>query len=80
MHVCVHVCVYACVCMCVCMCVFALQHNRLEEGGVLTDCRIRTFEPDDTLDFNFTSANVVNKIILHVGTWKYSKTCPNRDL
>eukprot|EP00117_Sycon_ciliatum_P002533 scpid93855/ scgid2304/ Cell cycle checkpoint protein RAD1; DNA repair exonuclease rad1 homolog; Rad1-like DNA damage checkpoint protein &gt; Cell cycle checkpoint protein RAD1; DNA repair exonuclease rad1 homolog len=37
----------------------------LEEGGVLTDCRIRTFEPDDTLDFNFTSANVVNKIILH---------------
>lgn len=36
----------------------------LEEGGVLTDCSIQTEEPDEALDFNFTSANVVNKIIM----------------
>ena len=40
---------------------------RLEEGGVLTDCSIKTQEPDETLDFNFSSANVVNKIIMKVG-------------
>ncbi|CAH1801624.1 unnamed protein product [Owenia fusiformis] len=36
----------------------------LEESGVLTDCSIKTLEPDETLDFNFSSANVVNKIIM----------------
>ncbi|XP_013416653.1 cell cycle checkpoint protein RAD1 [Lingula anatina] len=36
----------------------------LEEEGVLTDCSIKTLEPDDTLDFNFSSANVINKIIM----------------
>ncbi|XP_033123281.1 cell cycle checkpoint protein RAD1-like isoform X3 [Anneissia japonica] len=36
----------------------------LEENGVLTDCSIKTLEPDETLDFNFTSANVINKIIM----------------
>ena len=39
---------------------------RLEEGGVLTDCSIKTMEPDETLDFNFCSTNVVNKIIMKV--------------
>lgn len=39
---------------------------RLEEGGVLTDCSIRTQEPEETLDFNFSSANVINKIIMKV--------------
>ncbi|XP_038600348.1 cell cycle checkpoint protein RAD1 [Tachyglossus aculeatus] len=37
----------------------------LEEGGVVTVCRINTQEPEDTLDFDFCSANVINKIILH---------------
>lgn len=36
----------------------------LEELGVVTDCSIKTLEPDETLDFNFCSANVVNKIIM----------------
>ncbi|KAJ9576900.1 hypothetical protein L9F63_006518, partial [Diploptera punctata] len=35
----------------------------LEEGGVITDCSIRTLEPEDILDFNFQAANVLNKII-----------------
>lgn len=39
---------------------------RLEEGGVLTDCSIQTEEPDETLDFDFSSANVLNKIIMKV--------------
>jgi len=33
---------------------------------VVTDCSIKTLEPDDTLDFNFNSANVVNKVIIKV--------------
>ncbi|NXI69872.1 RAD1 protein, partial [Anseranas semipalmata] len=36
----------------------------LEEGGVVTVCRINTQEPEDMLDFDFCSTNVVNKIIL----------------
>ena len=39
---------------------------RLEENGVLTDCSIKTQEPDETLDFNFSNTNVVNKIIMKV--------------
>lgn len=37
---------------------------RLEEGGVITDCSIRTLEAEEILDFNFSAANVLNKIIL----------------
>ncbi|XP_065596067.1 cell cycle checkpoint protein RAD1 [Cyrtonyx montezumae] len=36
----------------------------LEEGGVVTVCKINTQEPEDLLDFNFCSTNVINKIIL----------------
>ncbi|XP_053374964.1 cell cycle checkpoint protein RAD1-like isoform X1 [Mercenaria mercenaria] len=36
----------------------------LEEDGVLTDCSIKTLEPDEVLDFNFSSTNVINKIIM----------------
>lgn len=36
----------------------------LEENGVLTDCSLKTLEPEETLDFNFNSLNVVNKIIM----------------
>ncbi|CAL1538335.1 unnamed protein product [Lymnaea stagnalis] len=36
----------------------------LEEDGVLTDCSIKTLEPDEVLDFDFCSADVVNKIIM----------------
>ena len=31
---------------------------------MLTDCSINTMEADETLDFDFCSANVVNKIIM----------------
>ncbi|CAG5129579.1 unnamed protein product [Candidula unifasciata] len=36
----------------------------LEEEGVLTDCSLKTLEPDEVLDFDFCSTNVVNKIIM----------------
>lgn len=36
----------------------------LEEDGVITDCSIKTLEPDEVLDFNFCSTNVINKIIM----------------
>lgn len=36
----------------------------LEEGGVVTVCKIKTQEPEEILDFDFSSTNVVNKIIL----------------
>ncbi|XP_062468886.1 cell cycle checkpoint protein RAD1 [Pezoporus occidentalis] len=36
----------------------------LEEGGVVTVCKINTQEPEDLLDFDFCSTKVVNKIIL----------------
>ncbi|XP_077137904.1 cell cycle checkpoint protein RAD1 [Ranitomeya variabilis] len=36
----------------------------LEEGGVVTVCKILTQEPEETLDFDFCSTDVLNKIIL----------------
>lgn len=36
----------------------------LEDNGVVTDCSLKTLEPEDTLDFNFNSANVVCKVII----------------
>lgn len=36
----------------------------LEEGGVITDCSIRTLEAEEILDFNFSAESVLNKIIL----------------
>jgi hypothetical protein len=39
---------------------------RLEEDGVLTDCSLKTLEPDEVLDFDFCNTNVVNKIIMKV--------------
>ena len=43
--------------------------SRLEEDGVLTDCALLTQAPEETLDFDFTAANVTNKIILKVSNW-----------
>ena len=37
---------------------------RLEESGVLTDCSIQTQDADEVLDFDFSSANVVNRVIM----------------
>ncbi|XP_071447685.1 cell cycle checkpoint protein RAD1 [Hetaerina americana] len=36
----------------------------LEEGGVITDCSIKTQEPNEIIDFGFTPSDVLNKIIL----------------
>ncbi|KAG1667494.1 Cell cycle checkpoint protein RAD1 [Nymphon striatum] len=36
----------------------------LEEGGVITDCSIKTLEPDDLVDFDFSTANITNKLIM----------------
>lgn len=36
----------------------------LEEGGVVTVCKINTQEPEEPIDFDFCSANVTNKVDL----------------
>lgn len=36
----------------------------LVEDNITTDCSIKTQEPEETLDFEFCAANVVNKIIM----------------
>ncbi|XP_012724437.1 cell cycle checkpoint protein RAD1-like [Fundulus heteroclitus] len=36
----------------------------LEEGGVVTVCKINTSEPEEPIDFEFSSSNVTNKVIL----------------
>lgn len=36
----------------------------LEEGGVLTDCHIHTQEPESLLNFDFSAANVISKVIM----------------
>ncbi|XP_067015316.1 cell cycle checkpoint protein RAD1 [Anabrus simplex] len=36
----------------------------LEDGGVITDCSIKTMEPEEMLDFTSASSNVLNKVIL----------------
>ena len=38
--------------------------NRLEESGVITDCRIRTSSFDPVLDYDFSASNVVGRIIM----------------
>lgn len=34
----------------------------LEEGGVVTVCKINTQEPEEPIDFDFCSSNVTNKV------------------
>ncbi|ESO05208.1 hypothetical protein HELRODRAFT_156866 [Helobdella robusta] len=36
----------------------------LEEGGVLTNCSLKTLELNDTLNYDFDGSSVVNKIII----------------
>ena len=37
----------------------------LEEGGVVTDCKIKTREAEECLDFNFANGHIVSKIIMN---------------
>lgn len=43
---------------------FLVPLSSLEESGVLTDCSIQTQDADEILDFEFSGANVVNKVIM----------------
>ena len=38
----------------------------VEDAGILTDCSIKTQEPEDLLDFDFSGESVENKIIMKV--------------
>ncbi|XP_061589643.1 cell cycle checkpoint protein RAD1 [Cololabis saira] len=42
----------------------------LEEGGVVTGCKINTQEPEELIDFEFCSTNVTNKVILQSDSLK----------
>ncbi|KAI4886513.1 hypothetical protein NFI96_024877 [Prochilodus magdalenae] len=42
----------------------------LEEGGVVTVCKINTQEPEEPIDFDFCSTNVTNKVILQSDSLK----------
>lgn len=44
---------------------FVYYSCSLEESGVVTDCSIQTQDADEILDFDFCSANVVNKVIMN---------------
>lgn len=46
----------------------------LEEGGVVTVCKINTQEPEEPIDFDFCSTNVTNKVDL-----KYFTTMSNTN-
>ena len=37
----------------------------LEEGGVVTVCKINTQEPEEPIDFDFCSSNVTNKVDIY---------------
>ena len=45
---------------------FVMLIHSLEEGGVITECSIKTHEAVETLDFEFYGSTVVNKIIMKV--------------
>lgn len=36
----------------------------IEEEGIITDCSLKTQEPDELLDFNLAQDNVLNKVLL----------------
>jgi len=42
----------------------------VEDAGILTDCSIKTQEPEDLLDFEFSGENVENKIIMQSSVLK----------
>ena len=44
----------------------SLLYYSLEEGGIVTECSIKTHEAVEILDFEFYGSNVVNKIIMKV--------------
>ncbi|XP_012280429.1 cell cycle checkpoint protein RAD1 [Orussus abietinus] len=36
----------------------------INEDGIITDCSLKTQEPDELLDFTFDTENVINKVVL----------------
>lgn len=37
----------------------------IEEDGIITECSLKTQEPDELLDFHMEPDNVLNQVILH---------------
>lgn len=48
----------------------------LEEGGVVTVCKINTQEPEEPIDFEFCSSNVTNKVCLCIRLFTYHAQSP----
>lgn len=42
----------------------------IEFEGIITDCSLKTQEPDELLDFNLEVDNVVNKVVMHTNLLK----------
>lgn len=54
----------------------------IEEDGILTDCSLKTLEPDDLIDFNIEPSNVLNKVILNTEILRdiWSELDPTTDV
>lgn len=46
------------------------MNSRLEEGGVITDCSLRTMEVFDILDFSIPAESTTSKIIIRSSDFK----------
>lgn len=45
-------------------------NHRLEEGGIITDCSLRTMEVFDILDFSIPAESTTSKIIIRSSDFK----------
>lgn len=54
----------------------------IEENGVITDCSLKTQDPDELLDFRLEPENVLNKVVLQTELLKdiLSELDPTSDL
>ncbi|XP_076224856.1 cell cycle checkpoint protein RAD1 isoform X1 [Nomia melanderi] len=54
----------------------------IEEDGIITDCSLKTQEPDELLDFHLEPENVLNKVVLQTELLKdiLSELDPTSDL
>lgn len=42
----------------------------IEEGGIITDCNLKTQEVDELLDFHLDADDVLNKVVLQADLLK----------
>lgn len=54
----------------------------IEEDGIITDCSLKTQDPDELLDFHLEAENVLNKVVLQTELLKdiLSELDPTSDL